>query len=184
MKLIDHSFKERLKSVSLVVTSLLTSLHDTTIEGMNKGFRKATHDFEKIIGTSEKITVNTDKILKTILEGQHNVIVIIGAATMAVLTLMVLAQIAWMMKIVRRFEERSIKTIEAIEEMQERWANLETAINNQVQEVGQAGARFQELTVGPSTIQRAPIMDSNGTQRTSQKAFPARGTGMLAVTVA
>ena len=84
----------------------------------------------------------------------------------------------------RRFEERSIKTIEAIEEMQEKWANLETALNNQVQEVGRAGARFQEFTVGPSTIQQFPIEDSNRTQRISRKAFPARGTGMLAVTVA
>ena len=184
VKLIDHSFKERLKSVSLVVTSLLTSLHDTTIEGMNKGFKKATNDFEKIIGTSKKITVNTDKILETLLEGQHNVIVIIGAATMAVLALMVLAQIAWTMKIVRHFEERNIKTIEAIEGIQEKWANLETAFNNQVQEVGRAGARIQEFTVGPSTIQRFPIEDNNGTQRISRRAFPNRGAEMLAVTVA
>ena len=69
MKLIDHSFKERLKSVSLVMTSLLTSLHDTTIEGMNKGFKKATDEFEKIIGTGKKITVNTDKILETFWKG-------------------------------------------------------------------------------------------------------------------
>ena len=47
VKLIDEAFKERLKSVSLVVTSLLTSLHDTSMEGMNKGFKMASDKFEK-----------------------------------------------------------------------------------------------------------------------------------------
>ena len=35
VKLVDEVLKERLKSVSLVITTLLTSLHDTTTEGMN-----------------------------------------------------------------------------------------------------------------------------------------------------
>ena len=33
---IDDALKERLKSVSLVITTLLISLHDTTIENLNK----------------------------------------------------------------------------------------------------------------------------------------------------
>ena len=45
VKLIVEAFKERLKSVSLVVTSLLTSLHDTSMEGINKGFKIAMDKF-------------------------------------------------------------------------------------------------------------------------------------------
>ena len=62
VKLIDEAFKERLKSVSLVVTSLLTSLHDTSMEGMNNGFKIATDKFEKVINESEKIIKSADKI--------------------------------------------------------------------------------------------------------------------------
>ena len=49
VKLIDETFKECLKSVSLVITSLLTSLHDTAVDGLNKGFKVASDKFEKII---------------------------------------------------------------------------------------------------------------------------------------
>ena len=38
----DNVLKERLESFSLVVTTLLTSLHDTTTENLNKGFKVAT----------------------------------------------------------------------------------------------------------------------------------------------
>ena len=38
VKLIDEAFKERSKSVSLMITSLLTSLHETSTEGMKNGF--------------------------------------------------------------------------------------------------------------------------------------------------
>ena len=79
------------------------------MDGMNKGFKKATDKFEKIIETSEKIVVNADKILEILLEGQHNVIVIVGAATVAVLVLMVLMQIAYMIKLARHLRERNVE---------------------------------------------------------------------------
>ena len=41
IKLIDEAVRERLQSVSLVVTSLLTSLHDTTMYRLNEGFKVA-----------------------------------------------------------------------------------------------------------------------------------------------
>ena len=99
VKLIDEAFKERLKSVSLVVTSLLTSLHDTSMEGMNKGFKIATDKFEKVINASEKIIKSADKILEILLEGHHNIIVIIGASTVAVLVVLVLVLIIYMIKL-------------------------------------------------------------------------------------
>ena len=56
VKLIDEAFKECLKSVSLVVTCLLTSLHDTVMDGLNKGFNIASNKFEKVINLSEKFS--------------------------------------------------------------------------------------------------------------------------------
>ena len=48
IKLIDEALKARLQSVSLVVTSLLTSLHETNTEGLNKEFKGALDKFEKL----------------------------------------------------------------------------------------------------------------------------------------
>ena len=42
VKLMDDVLKERLQSVSLVVTMLLTNLHNTTTENLNKGSKVAT----------------------------------------------------------------------------------------------------------------------------------------------
>merc|ERR1712089_61282 len=38
---VDKMISKRLKDISLVITTLSTSLHDTMIEGMNKGFKTA-----------------------------------------------------------------------------------------------------------------------------------------------
>ena len=73
-----------------MVTSLLTSLHDTSMEGMNKGFKIGSDKFEKIINSSENILKSAYKILEISLEGHHNIIVIIGAGTVAVLIKLVL----------------------------------------------------------------------------------------------
>ena len=54
VKLIDEAFKEQLILVSLVITSLLTSLHDTAMDGLNKGFKVASDKFEKIINLRKK----------------------------------------------------------------------------------------------------------------------------------
>ena len=38
---VDKTISKRLKDISLVITTLSTSLHDTMVEGMNKGFKTA-----------------------------------------------------------------------------------------------------------------------------------------------
>ena len=132
VKLIDEAFKERLKSVSQVVTSLLTSLHDTSMDGMNKGFKTASDRFEKIINSSEKILRSADKILEILLEGHHNIIVIVGAGTVVILVLLVLVQIIYMMKLAERFKEKNVESDEKIKELQESWSQLEAVLNNLV----------------------------------------------------
>ena len=104
LKIIDEAFKERLKSVSLVVTSLLTSLHDTSMEGMNKGFKIASDKFEKVINSSEKILRSADRILEILLEGHHNIIVIVGAGTVSILVVLELMQIIYMIKLAKCFK--------------------------------------------------------------------------------
>merc|ERR1712089_26574 len=58
---VDKTISKRLKDISLVITTLSTSLHDTMIEGMNKGFKSASgsskdlnedhNDLIKLLGT-------------------------------------------------------------------------------------------------------------------------------------
>ena len=64
VKLVDDALKERLKSVSLVVTTLLISLHDTTTENLNKGFKVATDSLGKLANTTEIIMERVEQILE------------------------------------------------------------------------------------------------------------------------
>ena len=45
---VDKTISKRLKDISLVITTLSTSLHDTMIEGMNKGFRSASESLKDL----------------------------------------------------------------------------------------------------------------------------------------
>ncbi len=45
---VDKTISKRLKDLSLVMTTLSTSLHDTMIEGMNKGFKSASGAFKDL----------------------------------------------------------------------------------------------------------------------------------------
>ena len=57
--IIDRNLVHRLKSVSLMMTSLMTSLHDTTIADLNQGFKKATEHFSNIHKTTGRILNHT-----------------------------------------------------------------------------------------------------------------------------
>ena len=153
------------------------------MDGMNKGFKKASDKFEKIIGSSEKIIVSADKILEILLEGHHNIIVIVGAATVAVLVLMVLVQIAYMIKLARRLRERNVESDEKIREMQEKWNQLEAVINNLVREINQARMRTQEIAVVPRVVQRVPTDEPIGNRGASRRMIPARDTDVFALTM-
>ena len=102
----------------------------------------------------EKIVVSADKILEILLEGHHNIIVIVGAATVVVLVLLVLVQIVYMMKLAKRLKEKNVESDEKIREMQENWNQLETVINNLVREINQARMRTQEVAMVPQLVQR------------------------------
>merc|ERR1712002_1440466 len=45
---VDKTISKRLKDLSLVMTTLSTSLHDTMTEGMNKGFKSASGAFKDL----------------------------------------------------------------------------------------------------------------------------------------
>ena len=59
---IDKTISQRLKDLSLVMTTLSTSLHDTLIDSMNKGFKSASGTFKNLKEDHEDLI----KILSTI----------------------------------------------------------------------------------------------------------------------
>ena len=83
VKLIDDLMKERLKSVSLVITTLLTSLHDTATEGMNQGFKIAVENFERITTVTSKILEKVDQILEILLTSPQGIIAVTIASVIS-----------------------------------------------------------------------------------------------------
>ena len=76
----DDVLKKRLQSVSLMVTMLLTSLHDTTTENLNKGFKVATDSLEKITNSTEKILRKIDIMLEKLSDSPQFIILIVVAS--------------------------------------------------------------------------------------------------------
>ena len=76
------------------------------MDGLNKGFKVASEKFEKIIDSGEKIFRNINIILEILLEGHHNIIVMVGAGTMSVLVILVLAQTSYMMKLTKEIKKK------------------------------------------------------------------------------
>lgn len=72
----DDALKERLKSVSLVVTTLLKSLHDTTTKNLNKGFKVATDSLGKVANTMERIMERVEQILNILADSPQVIVMI------------------------------------------------------------------------------------------------------------
>ena len=72
------------------------------------------------------------------MEGHHNVIVIIGASTVAVLVVLVLVLILYMIKLAKCFKEKNgeaDKKIKKIKDLKTSWGNIEVKIKSLVQEI-------------------------------------------------
>ena len=129
---IDDALKERLKSVSLVITTLLTSLHDTTTENLNKGFKVATDNLGKIAQTTEKVLGKVEQILE-ILNDSPQVMVVMAAAvimlTASVINLLIGIQNMKMVKALKDDNEENKKEI--LNEFVENWNKAENLIRGQ-----------------------------------------------------
>jgi len=60
---VDKTLSRRLKDISLVITTLSTSLHDTTVEGMNKGFESASDSLKNIEGDNRSFIKLLEKLI-------------------------------------------------------------------------------------------------------------------------
>ena len=129
---IDDALKEWLKSVSLVITTLLTSLHDTTTENLNKGFKVATDNLDKIAKATERVSEKVEQILE-ILDNSPQVIVVMAVAiimlTASVINLLIGIQNMKMAKALKNENEQNKKKI--LEKFVENWNKAENLIRGQ-----------------------------------------------------
>ena len=148
--------KERLKSVSLVITTLLTSLHDTATERMNQGFKIAVENFERITNSTKRILEKVDKILGLLLSSPQNIITITIASIISVssvLGLILITHIIRLIKTLRREEENNVKLIK---DLCERWDKIETMVRNQTQENSLPRVKQQ-----PTLVEMFPVAMGN-----------------------
>ena len=66
------------------------------------------------------------------LEGHHNIIVILGAGTVSILVILVLVQTSYMIKLTKGFKKKELEADKRFREMQVNWSKLEVAINSLV----------------------------------------------------
>ena len=132
VKLVDDALKERLKSVSLVITTLLTSLHDTTTDDLNKGFKIATGRLDKITKSTERILAKVEEVLDTLADSPQ----VIALITMSMLVL-VATVINSLIGIKILKEAKAYKadnlhnTKEILEKFIEKWTDAEKMIKGQ-----------------------------------------------------
>ena len=134
IKLIDDALKERLKSVSLVVTTLLTSLHDTTTENLNKGFKVATDNLDKLANTTERIMEKVEQILETLADSPQVIVLITVAiivSAASVINLLIGMQNMKLAKALKIENKQNKKLI--LEKFNENWNKAENLIRGQPQ---------------------------------------------------
>ena len=153
VKLVDDVLKERLQSVSLVVTTLLTSLHDTTTENLNKGFKVAVDSLEKIANSTERILGKVEQILETLADSPQ-VIVLITVSGM-VLIASILSVLIGMhnIKLTKAVKTESKENTELISKLfSERWDRAEAMFKTQARENNASKPKEPQATSGVLTL--------------------------------
>ena len=73
-----------MQSVSLVITTLLTSLLDTTTENMNKGFKVAAESLETVADSSERILRKIDAILNILSDDTQSILLVVATSMLLI----------------------------------------------------------------------------------------------------
>ena len=125
IKPIDDALKERLKSVSLVVPTLLTSLHDTTTENLSKGFKVATDNLDRLTKTTERILEKVEQVLETLADSPQVIALITMSILVLVATVINLLIGIQNIKMAKALKfENQQNTEEILEKFTEKWTEL------------------------------------------------------------
>ena len=147
VKLIDDVLKERLQSVSLVITTLLTSLHDTTTENLNKGFKVAAESLETVADSSERILRKIDTILNILSDDTQSILLVVATSMLLIELISGVLLKLRINKLIKemRTEVRS-NTQEIKDLFSERWDRAEALFTNQSHDINIPRAKEPQPT--------------------------------------
>ena len=144
----DDVFKERLKSVSLVVTTLLTSLHDTTTENLNRGFKVAIDSLEKITNYTEKILRKVDQILENLADRSQIIVLIVVSGMVSIASVLRVLLGLRIIKLIKAMRNENRENTKVIKELfSERRDRAEAKFRNQAHEISIQGQEIHNPLV-------------------------------------
>ena len=119
---IDKTISKRLKDISLVITTLSTSLHDTMVEGMNKGFKTASEKLKDLEGASNSVTRALVAMIEVIENDIPARMKIVAVTIIGVLIILQLGMSFWQNRTIQ-LQNGSVETI--VRDMAQRMENME-----------------------------------------------------------
>ena len=162
---IDKTISRRLKDVSLVITTLSTSLHDTTVEGMNKGFKSASEILQNIEGENRSFIRLLERLVDVI---ESDIPTDVEIAAITVIVMLLILQVGlgfWQNRntqlriksVVRDMGQKLEEIQQVIKDSEDKKVKMKKQVEDETQDKRQLG---NELTLAiaqavEQTINRA-----------------------------
>ena len=183
---VDKTISKRLKDISLVITTLSTSLHDTMVEGMNKGFKTASESLRDLQGDHRDLLRALSAIIDVIQNDIPAEMKIVAVSVILVLIILqsgigfwqnrtIQLQNGSMETVIRDMAQRMESMEQALKETAAKGAKLEKQIEEMVQErnnvavaVAQAVDQAVKRAIGDARLQpsrRLQVQDSHTDRR-------------------
>ena len=153
IKLIDDVLKERLQSVSLVMTKLSTSLHDTTTENLNKGFKVAAESLETVADSSERILRKIDAILDILSDDTQSILLVVATSMLLIELISGVLLKLRINKLIKEMRTEVRNNTQEIKDLfSERWDRAEALFTNQSRNINIPRAKEPQHTSEGVTI--------------------------------
>ena len=184
---IDKTISKRLKDISLVITTLSTSLHDTMVEGMNKGFKTASESLRDLQGDHRNLLRALSAIVDVIQNDIPAEMKIVAVSVILVLIILqsgigfwqnrtIQLQNGSMETVVRDMAQRMESMEQALKETAAKGAKLEKQIEEMVQErklvennvavaIAQAVEQAVKRAIGDARLQPSRRLQDSHTDR-------------------
>merc|ERR1711954_550027 len=134
---VDKTISNRLKDISLVITTLSTSLHDTMVEGMNKGFKTASESLRDLKGDHRDLLRALSAIIDVIQNDIPAEMKIVAVSVILVLIILQSGIGFWQNRTIQ-LQNGSMETV--IRDMAQRMENMEQALK----ETAAKGAKLEK----------------------------------------
>ena len=149
---IDKTISKRLKDISLVITTLSTSLHDTMVEGMNKGFKTASESLRDLQGDHKSVMRALGDIVDVIQSDIPAVMKIVAITVIVVLIILQSGIGFWQNRTIQ-LQNGSVETV--VRDMAQRMESMEQTMK----ETAAKGAKMEKQI--EDMIQERRLVENN-----------------------